>query len=82
MLLDHLKNLLNSPDFNEFRKAIESEILEPIKLDLITHKYTTLEDRNVDSKVYKKIKDIIDFPENYIYQKEKSPRINTTEIYD
>lgn len=82
MLIDYLKKLLNSPEFNEFRKAIESEIIEPIKQDLITHKYATLEDRNVDSRLYKKLKDIVNFPENYIISAEKSPRINTTEIYD
>lgn len=79
--MEHLRRLRQSDDYKNLIKDIESNILEPLKRDLITKKYETLEERNIDQKTYVKFKEFIEYPERVLTQK-KSPRINNTEVYE
>jgi hypothetical protein len=79
--MEHLRRLRQSDDYKNLIKDIESNILEPLKRDLITKKYETLEERNIDQKTYEKFKEFIEYPERVLTQK-KSPRINNTEVYE
>lgn len=68
-------------DFKIFTEIIRIEILDPIRKDLLSKDYETIEERNTDLKTLKNITKILDLPVD-ISLSTKPYQIKNTEIYN
>lgn len=75
-----LKELIHSQGWKLFCDLVEDNILDPIRKDLLEKEYKSIEERNLDMKLLKKLIEVIDHPQKSI-QKLNTPEVENQDVY-